>query len=460
MPLQSLSPLDGRYSKQTESLSPIFSEMGLMRYRIIVETEYLIALSELGLAQLRKFADKEKSTLRNLQNLTPEQAQIISDIERIGYKDIPATNHDVKAVEYFMKLELAETSLKDVLEWIHFALTSEDTNNIAYGLMLSDGLTRVLLPSLNEIYFSLNTLAGKYKDSVMLARTHGQSASPTTFGKELKVFSSRLRKQIDQLNQHKLLTKLNGATGNYNAHIAAFPNVDWIKFTENFIGSLTTHYPLLTTNLVTTQIESHDSLAELCDNLKRVNTILIGFDQDVWRYISDGWIKQKSVAGEVGSSTMPHKVNPINFENSEGNLGMANAILNHLSLKLPISRLQRDLTDSTVQRNLGTAFGYCQVAYRYLLKGLARITPDEEKMRAEVLGHPEVLAEAIQTILRREGQTAAYEKLKDLTRGKEILIGDIHSFIDSLGIAGKIKSELKTLTPENYTGIASQLTQI
>jgi adenylosuccinate lyase len=458
--LTSLSPLDGRYEKQTEPLFPIFSEMGFMRYRVIAETEYLIALSNLGLPQLRNFSDEEKSLLRNLQNLSSEQAQIISDIEKAGYKDIPATNHDVKAVEYFLKLELSETSLKDVLEWIHFALTSEDTNNLSYGMMLSDGLTQVILPSLNEIYFSLNTLATKYKNAVMLARTHGQSASPTTFGKELKVFAYRLRRQLDQLSQHKILGKLNGATGNYNAHVAAYPNVDWIKFSQDFIGLLATHYPLLTTNLLTTQIESHDAVAELCDNLKRINTILIGFDQDVWRYVSDGWIKQKSVAGEIGSSTMPHKVNPINFENSEGNLGMANAILDHLASKLPISRLQRDLTDSTVQRNLGSAFGYCQVAYKYLLRGLSRITPDEEKMKAEVMAHPEVLAEAIQTILRREGQTAAYEKLKELTRGKEITLADIHTFIDTLDVPEQIKSELKTFTPENYIGITNKLVEI
>lgn len=428
-----------------------------MRYRVLVETEYLISLSELGLPQLRKFSDDEKVLLKKLANVSDEDAQIISDIERIGHKNILATNHDVKAVEYYLKLKLANTSLKNILEWIHFGLTSEDTNNLAYVLMLGQGITNVILPGLHEIIFRLTGLAQKYAASPMLARTHGQPASPTTFGKEIRVFKERLLRQVEQLKQHKFLAKLNGASGNYNAHLSAYPKVDWIKFSQDFIENLATNYPLLTTNLFTTQIEPHDSYIETFDCLRRINTILIDFNQDIWRYISDGWIKQKKIEGEVGSSTMPHKVNPINFENSEGNLGLANALLNHFAMKLPISRLQRDLSDSTVQRNFGLALSHCQIAYKYLLRGLSRITPDEQKMLTDLQAHPEVITEALQTILRREGSAMPYEKLKELSRGENLSLADIHKFIDGLEVSDKVKKELKTFTPENYTGLASKL---
>lgn len=460
--LSSISPLDGRYAKQTESLSPIFSEYGLMRFRVVVETEYLIALSNLGLPQLRKFSADEVLILKGLQNLSLEDAQIISDIEKVGYESIPATNHDVKAVEYFMKLKLKETSLKDVLEWIHFALTSYDTNTPARGLMLSQALAQVILPSLDEINFNLTALSGKYKNLPMLARTHGQPASPTTFGKELAVFQQRINRQLTELKTKQILVKFSGATGNFNAHIAAYSNIDWIKFSKEFIESLNSILKSeilhLKANFPTTQIDPHDSEAEIFDCLKRINTILIGFNQDMWRYISDGWIKQKVVAGEVGSSAMPHKVNPINFENSEGNLGLANTLLEHFSNKLPISRLQRDLSDSTVERNYGVALGYCQIAYKNLIKALSKVAPDDEKMLAELKKHPEVIAEAIQTVLRREGAEMPYEKLKQLTRGEKISLEDIYKFVDGLSVSDELKKELKQFTPENYIGLANRLT--
>jgi len=462
MPLSSISPIDGRYRKSAEPLAQYFSEQSLMKYRLIVEGEYLIALSELKL-KLRKLSDKEKKLVRSLYDLNETDAQIISDIEFKGYKNIPSTNHDVKAVEYYMKLKLSGSSLKDVLEWIHFALTSEDTNNLAYALMLKNGITDVLLPLLNEIIFSLTSQAQKYKDFPMLARTHGQPASPTTFGKELRVFKERLLRQVENLKSQNILCKINGATGNYNAHMAAYPKVDWPKFSQKFIESLSSNLKSsilnLKSNIATTQIEPHDSCIEIFDCLRRINNILIDFNQDTWRYISDGWIKQRAVKGEIGSSTMPHKINPINFENSEGNLGLANALFNHFAMKLPISRLQRDLSDSTVQRNFGTALGHCVVGYKYLIKGLAKIEPDPDKMLADLESHPEVVAEAIQTVLRREGAEMPYEKLKELTRGKKVEMADIEKFIDSLNVDAKIKKELKAFSPKTYTGLASKLAQ-
>jgi adenylosuccinate lyase len=454
--LTSISPIDGRYRKTAEPLAEFFSEKALMKYRLVVEGEYLIALAEAKL--VRKLSDKEKSIIRSLYDLTESEAQIISDIETKGYKNIKATDHDVKAVEYFIKDKLDNTSLKDVLEYIHFALTSEDTNNIAYGLILSETTETVIVPKLRDILQKLESLAKKHANLPMLARTHGQPASPTTFGKEFKVFAARLKKYSDNLKNIKISVKLNGATGNYNAHMAAFPKTDWIKFSKNFITSLNKKRMIgLETNLLTTQIESHDSYIELFDVIRHINTILIDLNQDIWRYISDDWIVQKPVEGAVGSSTMPHKVNPIKFENSEGNLGMANALFEFFARKLPISRLQRDLSDSTVERNFGTALSHCLIAYEYLLKGLSRITVNEQKIRADLNKHPEVVAEAIQTILRREGIKMPYEQLKELTRGKQITLDDIYRFIDSLDVTDKVKKELKKITPENYTGLASKL---
>lgn len=417
-----------------------------MKYRVVVEGEYFIALSELGLA-LRKFTEAEKRRIRDLYELSDADAQSIKDIEL-------TTDHDVKAVEYFLKNKLASTSLKDSLEWIHFALTSEDTNNLAYALLLSDAFKNVLRPVMENVVAVIDGLAKEHAEVPMLSRTHGQPASPTTFGKEFKVFSHRLARQLEQVKSHKLLVKLNGATGNYNAHMAAYPDVDWMKFTKDFVAQLS---PSLEANLVTTQIESHDSLAELFDAFRRFNTILLGFDQDMWRYISDGWLGQKAKEGEVGSSTMPHKINPIKFENSEGNLGIANALFTHFSQKLPISRLQRDLSDSTVERSIGSAFAYSLIAYQYTLNGLGRVAVNSEKITEALLAHPEVLAEAIQTILRREGVAMPYEQLKTLTRGKEITMADLTKFINELDISPSIKTELKKLTPQNYIGLAKKL---
>lgn len=456
--LQSISPIDGRYAKQTEALSPIFSEMGLMRHRVIVEGEYLIALSDLKL-KLRKLSDKEKKLIRSLYNLSEADAKIISDIERKGYKEIPATNHDVKAVEYFIKLKLASTSLKDILEWIHFGLTSYDVNTPARGMMLGNALEQIILPKISLIVQTIELFSKKYKALPMLARTHGQPASPTTFGKEMQVFAVRLKKQTNILENVRISVKFSGATGNFNAHVAAYPKVDWIKFAKNFINNFNKNRSIkLELNLPTTQIDPHDSEAEIFDCLRRINTILIGFNQDIWHYISDEWIGQKVVKGEVGSSAMPHKINPINFENSEGNLGLANALLNHFAIKLPISRLQRDLSDSTVERNFGSALAYCLIAYENLLKGLSKIEVNQIKMREALASHPEVIAEAIQTVLRREGVKMPYEKLKELTRGEKVTLADIHRFIDGLDVNDKIKKELKAFTPENYTGLAEKLT--
>src|SRR3989338_24884 len=357
--LDSISPVDGRYNTHTDELRGIFSESGLIRARLMVEGEYLIALSELSGVGPREFTGDEKKTIRALYDISAEEIQIVKDIETKGFEDIKATNHDVKAVEYFIKYKLKTTTLKDSLEWIHFALTSEDTNNLAYGLMLSESLSEALIPKLDEIFEKLEQFARDYKDIAILSRTHGQPASPTTFGKEFKVFSARIRRQLEQLDNHKILVKLNGATGNYSAHMAAYPKIDWQGFSKRFVESLSQDRSVkLELNPVTTQIEPHDSFVEIFDNLRRINTILIGLDEDIWRYISDNWLIQRPIEGEIGSSTMPHKVNPIDFENSEGNLGLANALFNHFSAKLPISRLQRDLSDSTVKRNVGVAEGY------------------------------------------------------------------------------------------------------
>lgn len=466
--LSSISPIDGRYHKTTEPLAEFFSEKALMTYRLVVEGEYLIALSEFFNAgrdgsrpaptRLRRLTDKEKSLIRSLYDLSPQDAQVISDIETKGYKNIKATDHDVKAVEYYIKDRLGKTSLKDVLEWIHFGLTSYDTNTPARAMMLSDGLESVIIPELNEIEKNLESFAKRSRNLPMLARTHGQPASPTTFGKEFKVFSHRLKIQLDELKNKRLSVKFSGATGNFNAHVAAFPKVDWIKFSKDFIKILNRKRLIaLEPNLIATQIDPHDSEAAIFDNLRRINTILINFNQDMWRYISDDWIVQKPVDGTIGSSTMPHKINPIKFENSEGNLGLANALFEFFSRKLPISRLQRDLSDSTVERNFGTALAHCLIAYEYVLKGLSGITVNEKKVRDDLNNHPEVIAEAIQTVLRREGVKMPYEKLKELTRGKQITLNDIHQFIDTLDVSPAVKKELKNFTPENYIGLATKL---
>ena len=454
MAKNAINPLDGRYFEKTRALAPYFSEEALMKYRVIMEGEDLIALSLIRKTHLKKFTTLEIAKVRNLYKITEKDFKRIKTIEK-------TTNHDVKAVEYFLKEKLSKTSLKESIEWVHFALTSEDTNNIAYALILSDALNNLMVPDIAEIILNLNKVASKYKILPMLARTHGQSASPTTFGKEIRVFSARLEKQLEELKKIKIKAKLNGATGNYNAHVAAYPNVNWIEFSKKFIASFNKNRAQkLETNLTTTQIECHDSYVSLFDKLKQINSILLGFNQDMWRYISDGWIGQAPKRGEVGSSTMPHKINPIDFENSEGNLGLANALFEFFSRKLPISRLQRDLSDSTVERSFGTAFGYSHLAYTSLLKGLGKISVNEEKIKGDLLLHPEVIAEAIQTVLRRENYPIPYEALKELTRGKILDMDDFANFIDNLKISQKIKKELKKFTPENYLGLASKLVMV
>lgn len=450
-----INPLDGRYFDKTRELAPYFSEVALMKYRVMMEVEYFIALSVTGKTALRKFTAKEIKSARNLyEKFNNVSYEKIKNIES-------ATNHDVKAVEYFIKEKLAKTSLKKETEWIHFALTSEDTNNISYALILSDSLEQVIKPAISKIMGELNTLAKKYKDLPMLARTHGQSASPTTFGKEMRVFSARIEKILEGLQSIKIDAKLNGATGNYNAHIAAYPKVDWVRFSQKFIEGFNKNpkerSQKLRANLITTQIECHDSYVEIFDAVKRINSILLDFNQDMWRYISDEWVGQVPKKGETGSSTMPHKINPIDFENSEGNLGLANALFEFFARKLPISRLQRDLSDSTVERAVGTAFGHSLLAYSSLLKGLSKISVNEARMKEDLLKHPEVIAEAIQTILRREGEKMPYEALKELTRGKQVTLEDFEHFIDLLKVSDKIKIELRKLNPLTYTGLAGKL---
>lgn len=460
--LQLISPIDGRYNKLTEPLIPYFSEASLFRYRVMVECRYLLALSELGETNLRQFTKEEQQILFNLfEKFSLNDAEVVRDIEIQGYKDIAPTKHDVKAVEYFIKDRLQHTSLKDSLEWVHFGLTSEDINNLAYALMLRDCLEQVITPAVEKVKTSLDELANKHKGLAMLARTHGQPASPTTFGKEFKVFSSRIQTRLEGLVSIKILAKLNGASGNYNAHFVAYPKVDWLEFSENFVNSFNQdEKQKLEVNLITTQIECHDSYVAVFDTLRRINSILLGFNQDMWRYISDEWIVQKAVAGEVGSSAMPHKVNPIKFENSEGNLGLANALFEFFARKLPISRLQRDLSDSTVERSFGTALAHSLIGYENILQGLERVEVNINKVKQDLESHPEVVAEAIQTVLRREGVAMPYEKLKELTRGKKVTMDDFSNFIDALEVSDKIKQELKKITPSNYIGLASKLTEI
>ena len=469
-PLTAVSSIDGRYHEVSSALSEYMSEYALIRARVRVECEYLIALSETKGVGLRALSSEEKDILGKLADVSVEDAQKVKAIEKEGHDGIPATNHDVKAVEYFLKSKLAKTSLADISEWLHFSLTSEDVNSVSLGLMLRGALEEVIVPALSDIDEHLGKLAKEHAGTPMLARTHGQPASPTTFGKEMRVFEARVKRQLEQLSVRSILVKFAGATGNYNAHVVAVPDVDWQKFSKAFIerlnslrSDLKNESPRsdlgirLELNEATTQIEPHDTYAELFDNLRRVNTILIGFSQDMWRYISDGWITQKPKAGEIGSSAMPHKVNPIDFENAEGNFGVANALFEHFSRKLPISRLQRDLSDSTVERTFGTAFAHSLIGYKSLLKGLGKVSVNEKAMLEDLRAHPEVLAEAIQTVLRREGVDVPYEKLKDLTRGREVTLADFAKFIDGLSVDQKIKKQLKALRPENYIGLAEKI---
>jgi len=463
-PLTAVGAVDGRYYQQTRELWSYFSEYALLQKRLLVECEYLIALSETDGVGIRKLTNEEKTILRQIPNVSIDEVNIIKKIEREGYEGILATNHDVKAVEYYLKLRLAKTSLADIAEWAHFALTSEDINSVAYGLILRDFFEHVFLAGpLAEIEKSLEGFAKTHAATPMLARTHGQSATPTTFGKEMQVFLSRLHRQVDALKTGSVLVKFGGATGNWNAHVIALPDVDWRAFSESFVerfnaaGKSKKHYMRVVLNGITTQIEPHDTYAEYFDSIRRINTILIDLSQDIWRYISDGWLTQKTKEGEVGSSAMPHKVNPIDFENAEGNLGIANALFTHFSQKLPISRLQRDLSDSTAERAFGESFGHTLIAYKSLARGLGKINVNEEAMLEALQAHPEVIAEAIQTILRKEGVEVPYEKMKALTRGKKVTLEDFATFIEGLDLKADVKKRLKALKPETYIGLAVEI---
>jgi len=443
--LFAISPIDGRYRKQTEELSQYFSESALIKYRLKIEILYLTELSRIKI--IRKLKPKEKQYLTELYtDFKLRDAQKVKQIE----KEI---KHDVKAVEYFIKQRLEKTSLKDLKEFVHFALTSEDINNLAYGLMIKDALLKECFPALDSLIKKISQLAKKYKDVAMLAHTHGQPASPTTVGKELAIFAYRLKNQLKTFPE--LTGKLNGAVGNYNAHVVAYPQKNWVKFSQKFIKKLG-----LKPNLLTTQIENHDCLAELFHAMIRINNIILDLNHDFWTYISLDYLKQRVVKKEIGSSTMPHKINPINFENSEGNLGIANSLLNHLANKLPISRMQRDLSDSTATRNIGIAMASSILAFKSSIAGLNKITLNRSVITADLEKHPEILAEAIQIILRREKVVMPYEALKELVRGSKITLSQLHRFIDNLKVANKVKEELKNITVENYTGLATKLTRL
>ena len=442
--LKAISPIDGRYADKTTSLVPFFSEMALIRYRVQVEVEYFIALCQLPLPQLADFPKEKYADLRKLyQNFTEEEALKVKEIEQ-------TTNHDVKAVEYFIKEAFDYLQLQPYKEFIHFGLTSQDINNTAIPLSIKEAVQQVYLPALEQLLGKLRSLVVQWKEVPLLARTHGQPASPTRLGKEFEVFVVRIEQQLQTLIAVPYAAKFGGATGNYNAHKVAYPNIDWKAFGTRFVEEIL----VLHHSFPTTQIEHYDHLAALFDALKRINTILIDLNRDIWTYISMDYFKQQIKAGEVGSSAMPHKVNPIDFENSEGNLGIANALLEHLSAKLPISRLQRDLTDSTVLRNVGVPFGHILIALQSTLKGLNKLLLNEDKIREDLQDHWAVVAEAIQTILRREGYPNPYEALKALTRTNTAITAEtISSFIDTLEVSEDVKAELKVITPENYTGV-------
>jgi len=449
IPLSSLtavSPIDGRYSSKTESLRNVFSEYGLIRYRVIVEVRWLQYLSQHpAIPEVAPFSAAANSILDQLVNdFTLEQALRIKEIER-------TTNHDVKAVEYLIKETIADNAeLNAVSEFVHFACTSEDINNLSHALMLKEGRDNIVLPALQDIHQQLAAMGRDYANAAMLARTHGQTASPTTVGKEMANVAYRLERQITQMKAVPMLGKINGAVGNYNAHLSAYPEIDWQAVAQDFIEQLGLDY-----NPYTTQIEPHDYMAELFDGLARSNTILIDYARDIWGYISLGYFKQKTIAGEVGSSTMPHKVNPIDFENAEGNMGIANALYGHLAAKLPISRWQRDLTDSTVLRNMGVGLGYSMIAYSSLAKGMSKLQLNEAKLAADLDNSWEVLAEPIQTVMRRYGIEEPYEKLKALTRGNVMDQATIQTFIDTLDMPEGAKTALKAMTPASYIGNAA-----
>ncbi len=442
--LSAISPIDGRYRTRTEVLAKYFSEYALIKYRVLVEVEYFIALCELPLDQLKTFDRKDYKTLRYIyRDFSIEDAQKIKEIEKI-------TNHDVKAVEYFLKEKFDQLKISEFKEFIHFGLTSQDINNTATPYSLQDAMNYVYYPVIERLITKLTELAIKWQEVSMLARTHGQPASPTRLGKEIDVFLERIQKQMALLRLIPFSAKFGGATGNFNAHHVAYPEIKWAEFANSFVN----HVLNLDRSQTTTQIEHYDNLSALFDNLKRINTILLDLAKDFWTYISTEYFKQKIKKGEVGSSAMPHKVNPIDFENAEGNLGMANALFEHLSAKLPISRLQRDLTDSTVLRNLGMPFGHTIIAFESLIKGLEKLVLNKTAIDKDLENNWAVVAEAIQTILRRENYPNPYEALKDLTRTNQVINKEsMHQFIDNLEISDTVKNELKQISPSNYTGI-------
>ena len=445
--LEALSPLDGRYAAQTEPLRPFFSEAALIKFRVHVEIEWLLMLSQCDeVPDVRAFTLDEIKTLRRISiEFAPDDAARVKAIEK-------TTNHDVKAVEYFLKEQLEGTTLEDVREWIHFACTSEDINNLAHALMLQGGIEQVWLPSAIAVVNEVSALASEWMDVPMLARTHGQSASPTTVGKELAVFVARFNRQLEAIGNQEYLGKINGAVGNFNAHTSAYPDADWPGIARDFVGSLG-----LTYNPLTTQIESHDGIAELFQSLIRFDTIAIDLARDIWTYVSQGYFKQRVIAGEVGSSTMPHKVNPIDFENAEANLGLGNAMLDHLAGKLPISRLQRDLTDSSALRNMGVGVGYSLVALKSLRRGLGKLELNEAALSADLDNAWEVLAEPIQTVMRKAGIANPYEKLKELTRGARMDEAAMRAFVESLELPDDDKARLLKMTPASYVGLAARL---
>jgi adenylosuccinate lyase len=442
-PLMAISPIDGRYNQATAELQGYFSEFALIKYRVWVEVEYLIALSEIPLPQLKSFKPQHADQLREwVENFSEQDAIEIKQTEKV-------TNHDVKAVEYSVKAKLDAMGLSDIKEFVHFGLTSQDINNTAIPATLRDALDEVYLPKMEMLIDALLTDAKNWKDIALLARTHGQAASPTRLGKEICVYIERLEAQLDQLEEIPASAKFGGATGNFNAHYVAYPEIDWVEFANDFLeDKLELHR-----SQYTTQIEHYDNLASTFDALKRINVILIDLCRDMWTYVSMDYFKQKTKEGEVGSSAMPHKVNPIDFENAEGNLGLANAMFEHLSAKLPISRLQRDLTDSTVLRNIGVPMGHTILALQSLMKGWGKLLLNEAQLKADLDKNWAVVAEAIQTILRRENYPQPYETLKKLTRGNEITQSSIQQFIDELEVSDKVKAEMRAITPFTYTGV-------
>jgi adenylosuccinate lyase len=446
-PLTAISPVDGRYGDKTTDLRPIFSEYGLIRHRVLIEVRWLQALAaHPAIAEVAPLSARAEQILNGIvEGFDLESAQRVKNIEH-------TTNHDVKAVEYFLKEKIAgNAELERIAEFIHFACTSEDINNLAYALMLREARSQALLPLLDELIAAARELAHRYAEQPMLSRTHGQPASPTTLGKEMANVVHRLKRQREQLAATPILGKINGAVGNYNAHLITYPEVDWEGFAREFVTSLGLDW-----NPYTTQIEPHDYVAELFAVLARFNTVLIDFCRDVWGYISLGYFRQRTVAGEVGSSTMPHKVNPIDFENAEGNLGLANALFEHLAGKLPVSRWQRDLTDSTVLRNLGVGIAHSMIAYQSCLKGIGKLEVDEARLAGDLDTNWEVLAEAIQTVMRRYGTERPYEKLKELTRGRRVDGEAIRRFVEGLDLPAEAKARLLELTPGRYVGNAAQ----